>query len=176
MSKKNNRSEDEIIIETKPKPSKKLHDSDKAGMAISADNWWLELSPVDLSAKLVTIQRGSSLIAAITPRSDGRLRVAVYDELDDKCKDYLVGLGLQPHPVHGVCMRENNWEYALDCSAGSGNLYAAEKGEAYLSYWGKGLGVSADGSQLPVWFSQRQLIEKPITAVSKELGGHKITQ
>ena len=30
-------------------------------------------------------------------------------------------------------MRENNWEYALDCSAGNGNYYAADRGEAYLA-------------------------------------------
>lgn len=152
--------------------SKQSQDLNSACTVISTDNWWLELGPVDLSTKLVTIQRGTSFVAAITSRDDGRLRVAVYDELDDKCKDYLVGLGQQPHAEHGVCMRENNWEYALDCSAGSGNYYAADSGEAYLSYWQKGLGVSSDGSQLPVWFEQRNLIEKPIAAVAKELTDH----
>ena len=175
MSNKNNLSPDETIIKTKPKVREKSQDLDNAGITIFTDDWWLELGPVDLSAKLVTIQRGTSLVAAITPRADGRLRVAVYDELDDKCKDYLVGLGRQPHPEHGVYMRENNWEYALDCSAGSGNYYAADSGEAYLSYWQKGLGISSDGSQLSGWFEQRDLIEKPIAAVAKELACHTAT-
>ena len=115
---------------------------DDARDVISAagDHWWLEVGPVDLGGKLVTIQRGDALIAAITARDDGRLRVAVFRPLDAKGAEYLIGLGQVPHPEHGVCMRENNWEYALDCSAGNGNHYAAERGEAYLSYWEKGLG------------------------------------
>ena len=114
---------------------------DDARDVISAagDHWWLEVGPVDLGGKLVTIQRGDALIAAITARDDGRLRVAVFRPLDAKSAEYLIGLGQVPHPEHGVCMRENNWEYALDCSAGNGNYYAADRGEAYLSYWEKGL-------------------------------------
>ena len=112
---------------------------DDAREVISAagDHWWLEIGPLDLNTKLVTIQRGDALIAAITPRNDGRLRVAVFRPLDAKSAEYLIGLGQVPHPEHGVCMRENNWEYALDCSAGNGNNYAADRGEAYLSYWEK---------------------------------------
>src|SRR5207302_304654 len=44
-------------------------------------------------------------------------------------------LSLLPHPEHGVCMRENNWEYARDCSAGMANFYAFERGEAHLAWW-----------------------------------------
>jgi hypothetical protein len=120
-------------------------------MSVASDHWWLEVGPVDLGGKLVTIQRGDALIAAITARDDGRLRVAVFRPLDAKSAEYLIGLGQVPHPEHGVCMRENNWEYALDCSAGSGNYYAADRGEAYLSYWEKGLGISHDGSDVPKW-------------------------
>ncbi len=47
-------------------------------ISAAGDDWWLEIGPVDLGGKLVTVQRGTDLIAAITPRSDGRLRVAVY--------------------------------------------------------------------------------------------------
>lgn len=145
---------------------------DDARDVISAagDHWWLEVGPVDLGGKLVTIQRGDALIAAITAREDGRLRVTVFRPLDAKSAQYLIGLGQVPHPEHGVCMRENNWEYALDCSAGNGNYYAADRGEAYLSYWAKGLGISWDGSDVPEWRKQLDLVARPAARVVTELG------
>jgi len=39
-----------------------------------------------------------------------------------------------------------------------GNAYAAERGEAYLSYW-DGLGISYDGSQVENWYCQRDLVQ-----------------
>src|SRR5690606_7701925 len=97
-------------------------------ISAAGDTWWVEVGPADLRDKLVTIQRGDNLIAAIVPRDDGRLRVAVFRALDARSARYLTGLGQVPHPERGVCMRENNWEYALDCSAGTGNYYASERG------------------------------------------------
>jgi hypothetical protein len=145
---------------------------DDAREIISAagDHWWLEIGPVDLGAKLVTIQRGGALTAAITAREDGRLRVAVFRPLDAKSAEYLIGLGQVPHPEHGVCMRENNWEYALDSSVGNGNYYAASRGEAHLSYWEKGLGISFDGSEVPGWGKQLGLVARPAARVVAELG------
>jgi hypothetical protein len=69
-------------------------------------------------------------------------------------------------------MRENNWEYALDCSAGNGNHYASERGEAYLSYWEKGLGISWDGTEVPEWRKQLNLVARPAAQVVVELGVH----
>ena len=120
----------------------------------SGDNWWVEIGPVDLNSTLVTVQRGTFLIAAISRRDDGRLRVSVFRPLDAKSAEYIIGLGLSPHPEYGVCMRENNWAYALDSSASTGNFYAADRGEAYLSYWEKGLGIRWDGTELPQWRTQ----------------------
>jgi hypothetical protein len=139
-------------------------------LSAAGDTWWLEVGPVDLSEKLVTVQRGDDLIAAIRPREDGRLRVAVYRPLDAKSAHYLIGLGLRPHPVHGVNMRENNWEYALDCAAGMGNVYAAERGEAYLSNWLYGLGTSSDGQSIGEWYAQRALKERPAGRAIAEIG------
>lgn len=139
-------------------------------LSAAGEHWWMEIGPVDLNAKLVTIQRGDHLIAAITAREDRRLRVAVFRPLDGKSAEYLIGLGQTPHPDGGVCMRENNWEYALDCSAGMGNHYAADRGEAYLSYWEKGLGISWDDSDVPVWRKQMGLIARPAARVVTELG------
>jgi hypothetical protein len=81
------------------------------------NNWWLEIRLVDLNRKIVTIQRSDELIAALSPTSDGRLRVSAFRALDAKSLRYSISLGQVPHPEAGVCMRENNWEYALDSSA-----------------------------------------------------------
>jgi hypothetical protein len=152
-------------------------DDGRGVISVVGEHWWLEIGPVNLRGKLVTVQRGSDLIAAITPRADGRLRVAVFRPLDAKSVEYLKGLGQVPHPKHGVCMRENNWEYALDCSAGNGNHYAAEFGEAYLSYWAKGLGISSDGTEVPGWCGQLDLVARPAAQVIVDLGGaHSLSE
>ena len=69
-------------------------------------------------------------------------------------------------------MRENNWEYALDCSAGTGNAYAADAGQAYLSYWERGLGMDQDGAELTEWREQASRAVRPIARVVAELGVH----
>lgn len=46
-------------------------------VSVAGDDWWLELGPVDLRGRFVSLQRGDVLLAAIAPREDGRLRVAV---------------------------------------------------------------------------------------------------
>jgi len=147
-------------------------DDTREVISVSGDTWWLEVGPVDLSGKLVTVQRGDDLVAAIVPREDGRLRVATYLPLDAKSAEYLIGLGQNPHPDGGVCLRENNWEYALDCSAGMGNLYAAEAGEAYLSFWEKGIGINWDGTENPVYRPCRDQLPRRPALVATELGIH----
>ena len=148
-------------------------DDHQQTLAASGDHWWLEIGPVDLNGKLVTIQRESSLIAAISPREDGRLRVAVFRPLDAQSARHLVGLGQIPHPDHGVCMRENNWEYALDCSAANGNFYSADRGQAYLSFWEKGLGISWDGTEISTWRAQSGLVARKAALVAMELAIHR---
>ena len=138
----------------------------------AGDDWWLEIGPVDLTGELVTIQRQDFLIAALTPRKDGTLRVAAFRPLDGKSARCLTALGKVPHPEGGVCLRENNWEYALDCSAGTGNLYAASAGAAYLSYWESGLGIQRDGSERPGWRDQLRLPRRPSNQVAIEIGTH----
>ena len=103
-------------------------DDPRPVLSATAQEWWLEVGPVDLDGPIVTIQRGDKLIAAISATDGGRLRVATYRPLDAKSAKYLTELSLKPHPEHGVCMRENNWEYALGCSAGNGNFYAFMRG------------------------------------------------
>jgi hypothetical protein len=145
-------------------------DDSREIISAGGDNWWLEVGFVNLDAQLISIQRGDTLVAAITPKEDGRLRVAVFRPLDAKSAEYLIELGQIPHPEHGVCMRENNWEYALDCSASNGNFYADDRGEAYLSYWEQGLGLRRTGDEVHEWRRQVTLVARPVARVITELG------
>jgi hypothetical protein len=69
-------------------------------------------------------------------------------------------------------MRENNWEYALDSSAGAGNFYASERGEAYLSFWEKGIGVGHDDSVIPEWRAMKELTARRPSLLKAELWVH----
>lgn len=135
----------------------------------SGATWWVEIGSVDLDGPIVTIQRNDKLVAALCATDGGRLRVAAYRALDAKSATYITGLAARPHPEHGVCMRENNWEYALDCSAGNGNLYAYMRGEAYLSYWENGIGSVSDGTKDMRWLAMRKLRSRPPAEVLAEL-------
>lgn len=139
-------------------------------LSASGKEWWVEVGPVKLDGPIVTIQRGDKLIAAISKTDGGRLRVAAYRPLDAKSATYITGMAARPHPEHGVCMRENNWEYALDCSAGNGNFYAFAWGEAYLSYWANGIGLVSDGTQDMHWLAMRDLSSRLPAVVVAELG------
>jgi ADP-ribosylglycohydrolase len=142
-------------------------------LPVFGEGWWLEIGPVDLGGKVVTIQRRDHLIAAIESLPDGRLRASVFRPLDAKSARYLTELARLPHPEFGVCMRDNNWEYALDCSAGMGNFYAFDQGFAHLSYWSDGLGVYGDGTDSPDWISKRELVARPPARVAAELEVHE---
>lgn len=139
------------------------HENNPDHIIVEGDNWYLQIGLVDLTREIVTIQRGGYLIAAIQNAGNGRLMVSVYRPLDSKSTNYLISLALNPAADGTVCMRPNNWEYALDCSAGAGNMYAADEGNSYLSYWEFGLGIGGDGcSRIEDWYSQRDV--EPIAA------------
>jgi hypothetical protein len=117
---------------------------DRPEVSAAGDTWWLELGDLDLTSPLIVIEREGELVAAIAKRDDGRLRATAFRPLDGKSANMLISLSLKPHPVHGVSMRENNWEFALDSASGLGNTYAAHRGEAYLTYHPDGLATGMD--------------------------------
>ena len=67
-------------------------------------------------------------------------------------------------------MRPNNWEYALDCSAGMGQIYAADRGEPYLSCWTRGIGLQDHGRADPQWQAMRERAARSPATVAVELG------
>jgi hypothetical protein len=139
-------------------------------VTVEGDDWWLELGPVNLEAEIVTLQRGGHLLAAIAPRADRLLRVAAYRPLDGAAIQCLIALGRVPHPVHGVSMGRDSWEYALDSACGNGQFYASIEGRCYLSWWGYGLGLSEDRSLVPEWRAQLGLEPRAPRLVATELG------
>lgn len=112
---------------------------DRPEVSAAGDTWWLELGDLDLKSPLIVIERDGELVAAIAKRDDGRLRATAFRPLDGKSANMLISLSQKSHPVHGVSMRENNWEFALDSASGLGNTYAAYRGEAYLAYYPDGI-------------------------------------
>jgi len=145
-------------------------EDDRDTVPVEGDTWYFHLSPVDLGGEIVTIQRQEQLLAAMQPLDDGRLKVSVYRPLDAKACQYLVSLGARPHPEHGINMRENNWEYALDSSATMGNMYASERGESYLSYWEHGIGLKSDKSPVTGWVDMRTLRPMPVNVTAVQVG------
>jgi hypothetical protein len=141
-------------------------------VTVIGDEWWLELGPVDLAGEIVTIQRDDELVVALACRADGRLRAAAYRPLDASSANKLIILAQNPHPDGGVCMRENNWEYAKDASAGMAQAYAAEEGSAYFSYWAHGIGRYDNGTDSPIFRAHRNLTPRRPAEVATELGLH----
>ena len=147
-------------------------DDHRDQLTVMGDEWWLELGPVDLDSEIVTIQRDDELVAAIATRDDGRLRAATFRPLDASSAASLIALAQNPHPEGGVCMRDNNWEYAKDASAAMGQVYAAEAGTSYLSFWQFGLGILHDRTESPVFRPCRTLTPRRPAEVATELGIH----
>jgi hypothetical protein len=145
-----------------------------AVVAIEGETFWLELGEVDLlRGDIVTIQRGEGLIGAFQKRENGALRFAAYQPLDAKAIRYATGLALKPSSDGTVCMRPDNWEYALDCSAGNGNFYAADSGACYLSRWEFGLGISSDGSRVMGWCTEREKSPQEPGFVATQIEVHR---
>lgn len=150
-------------------------DNEDAVVTAEGDNWELVIGGVDLGGndrnkRVVTIQRGLHLVAAIRPLPSGQLRVAVYRPLDGKSAAYLVELSQRPHPEYGVQMCKNNWEFARDLAAANNDPLAADRGEACLSYWEKGIGISLDGAEQPGWRAQQALKPRRAASVAAEIG------
>jgi len=78
------------------------------------DNWRLELGPLDLAnEKLVAVQRGGLLIAALADRGEGLLRASVFRPLDAKSLGFLISLNMNPGPANHSTRKGNNLECAV---------------------------------------------------------------
>lgn len=150
-------------------------DDEEAVVTAEGDNWELAIGGVDLvgndrNKRVVTIQRGPYLIAAVRPLPSGQLRLAVFRPLDARSAGLLLELSQRPHPDYGVQMCKNNWEFALDSAVANARQRAAGHGEVYLSCWEKGLGIGVDGAELPEWRAQQDLKPRRPASVAAEIG------
>ena len=131
-------------------------------------DFYLNVQPRDMSLEVISIIRSGRVLVAIRPALEFTIGITVFHPLDAKTIRYLIGMARHPHPSHGVNMRENNWEYALDMAAPkASSFYAFSRGESYLSYWGKGLGVSHNGKvdlDLKKYHNKKQLMPNIVAA------------
>lgn len=149
-------------------------DDDDAVVTAGGDDWELAIGGVDLAGedrdrRVVTLQRGPHLIAALRPLPSGQVRVTAYRPLDAHSAGTLIRLSQLPLPGYGVQMHKNNWEFAMASAGGDANALAATRGGAYLSFWASGLGRGADGD-LPAWRDQIALPPRRAASVAAELG------
>lgn len=95
---------------------------------------WLDYGAVDLDGPAVAIRRGASLLAAVTPHGDGRLRVAAYRPLDARAAAMLLGFAT-----------EDGWQRALDATASAPATAAETAVAAFIVHRDTGIGTGADG-------------------------------
>lgn len=150
-------------------------DDGDAVVTAGSDDWGLAIGGVDLARedrdrRVVTIQRGPHLIAAIRPLPSGQLRVAAYRPLDYRSAALLVHLAQLPRPGYGVQAHKNNWEFAMASAASEEQAVAAARGDACLSFWALGLGRGAEGAERPAWREQGALPPRRAASVAAELG------
>ena len=142
---------------------------------IHTPDFYINAQKRDLSLELIGIHRGNQVLAIIRPVPEQKIGIMVFHALDAKAIRYLMNLARHPHPEHGVCMRENNWEYALDqAGLGGASMYASMRGESYLAYWENGLGVKHNGeidSGLKHYHTKEQIMPN---VVSAQIGNHYV--
>ncbi|MFL1464258.1 hypothetical protein ACI6QG_18755 [Roseococcus sp. DSY-14] len=129
----------------------------------------LALGPVALDGPLLCLQRGTTVLAAMSREADGSIRLATFRPLDERALGFLDGAGALPDPGHGVAMRANAWEYLQDQAAGLGQAYAADRGDTYLSPWEFGLGLDSARRRVPAFWRQRRLKPRPLAEVVAQL-------
>ncbi|MEY4761084.1 MAG: hypothetical protein RLZZ200_940 [Pseudomonadota bacterium] len=146
-------------------------DIDRAPSAVIAEGeaFWIEVGPVDLDGEIVAIQRREQLIAALSPRADGRLRVASFRPLDRRAVLIIRSLAARPQFGGFLKERRTNWDYALDCSALVASHHSVDTGVSYLAYWRTGLGIDGEGHFVPAWRPQKDLLARPAELTVAEL-------
>jgi hypothetical protein len=109
----------------------------------------------------------------MTIREDGRLRVAVFRPLDSKSVDYLINLAQTCDHNLKTNQSERFWGNISARSQKIGNFYAADRGEAYLSFWEKGIGMNGDGTENATYRPYKDLSPRRAIVVLKELSVHR---
>lgn len=139
-----------------------MSDVKKTEGYIYTDDFYINISAIDFSKEMITINQGDKLLVAIQPTDEFRINISVFHALNARVIKQLMDLGKNPNPTtNEVSLRENNWEYALD-QAGlvTAAFYAEIRGDSYLTYWKNGLIVELDKNKENYQFN-RYLCCKP---------------
>lgn len=145
-------------------------DADDAVVTAGGDDWELAIGGVNLAGedrdrRVVALQRGAQLVAAVRPLPSGQLRVSAYRPLDSHAAELLVQLAQLPRPGYGVQSRKNNWEFAMALAGDA----ASARGDTRLVFWPQGLG-RLDAGDDPAWRAQAELAPRRAASVAAELG------
>jgi hypothetical protein len=142
---------------------------DDARDAITAEGkgWSLDIGPVDLAGDVVTLQRVGTLLAAIAPGEEGRLRLAAYRPLDGRAIELLLALAatsdLQPVVPSGA-----HWQRAWNAAADIGKQHG-DGSLTHLCRGGVGAAIGDDGGEAVAVRAQHPASRRP-ACVAAEIG------
>jgi ADP-ribosylglycohydrolase len=137
------------------------------------NNWSLKYGDIDLANdEIVTIQRQNRLLAAF--RQEGPdLIMCAYEPLDDQALSKIKSICQDVDKMVNETVAEKKLQYAAHLSSGFGQMYAADAGRSYLSYWQHGLGVCNDGTLAEIWHKQAGLKSIPHMHIGTQLQVHE---
>lgn len=143
------------------------HDHTKMEMSVEGDDWALQLGPVDLTKKIVTIQRGGRVLAALNPLEDESLRLSIYAPLDaDSLKRLYIMSSKQLSMGY-----DTNWEVAVTFGR---KFYQSsirnDAGQSYTSIWDYGLGFDSNKEKDDRYYSQRNITPVRTAVAAMQLG------
>lgn len=127
------------------------------------NNWSLVYGEIDLARdEIVTIQRQDRLLAAFRQQG-ANLIMCGYEPLDDRALSIIKGVCMDYDGMAKEKIAENKLKYAAHRADSFGQMYSADAGASYLSYWQHGLGKSSTGEKIDTWIAQTGL--KPISSI-----------
>jgi ADP-ribosylglycohydrolase len=137
------------------------------------NNWSVKYGDIDLTTdEIVTIQRQNRLLAAF--RQEGpNLIICAYEPLDSDALNLVKSVCKDVDRMANEVIGQNKLKYAARLSGGFGQMYAADAGNTYLSYWQYGLGVSSDGTLIAPWHEQTSLAAIPHMHTGTQLQVHE---
>jgi hypothetical protein len=142
-------------------------DDAKMESSVEGDDWALKLGPVDLTKKIVTIQRGGRVLAALNPLEDESLRLSIYAPLD---ADSLKRIYLMSDKVLSMGY-DSNWEVAVTLGR---KFYQSvmrnNEGKSYTSIWDYGLGFDSNKEKDERYYSQRDITPARTAVAAIQLG------
>ena len=134
-------------------------DDNKMESSAESDTWALTLAPVDLTQKIVTIQRGGRVLAAISPLEDESLRLSIYSPLDANSLRRLCGMSAKQLNMS----YDTNWEVAVVMgNKAYQTCLSMDAGQSYTSIWDYGLGFDHNREKVEEYYQQRNI--KPVRA------------